>query len=557
MTTYPFNLGSYTRPITTQSPDAQLWFDRGLMWCYGFNFEEAVRCFEQAAAADPACAMAHWGIAYAAGPNYNLEWVDFRFEGAQQVVARCHAVIQEALTLLDDVTAVERALIEALAQRYPVAHFTDEAHYDDKEYNDWNDAYAVAMRTVYQAFPADRDVATLTADALLNRTPWQLWDLATGEAAAGADTLEALEILERALAQEEEPHAGLLHLHVHTLEMSPHPERALRSADTLRDLIPDAGHLLHMPSHIDILCGHYYNAVVANSRAIAVDQKYVEYAGVRNVYTMYRSHNIHFKIYAAMFMGQMQTALVAADELVASLPEEVLLIEEPPMADVLESLISMKQHVQIRFGQWQAIIAEPLPANQELYCHTTAILHYAKGIAHAATGNVPAAERERELFAAACLRVPESRKHFNNSSAAVLAVAAEMLNGEIEYRKGNHAVAYTHLRASVVFDDGLAYAEPWGWIQPTRHALGALLLEQGHTEEALAVYRADLGLDSTLSRPSQHPENVWSLHGYVECLHRLGRCDEAEMIQPRLDLALARADIPIHASCFCRLEHGE
>lgn len=552
MPTYPFNLGSYTRPITTESPDAQLWFDRGLLWCYGFNFEEAVLCFEQAAAADPTCAMAHWGTAYAAGPNYNLVWEDFGWEGAQHVAARCYAVTQQALALIDGIMPVERALIEALPHRYQADHFTDEA-----QFAVWNDAYAAAMRTVYYAFPADRDVATLTVDALINRTPWQLWDLATGEAAAGADTLEALEILERALAQCEEPHAGLLHLHVHTLEMSPHPERALRSADALRDLIPDAGHLLHMPSHIDILCGHYYNAVVANSRAIAVDQTYVEYAGVRNVYTMYRSHNLHFKLYAAMFMGQLQSSLQTADELVASLPEEVLLIAEPPMADVLESLISMKQHVQIRFGQWQAIIDEPLPANQELYCHTTAILHYAKGIAHAATGDVPAAERERELFVAACLRVPESRKHFNNSSAAVLAVAAEMLNGEIEYRKGNYAVAYAHLRASVALDDGLAYAEPWGWMQPTRHALGALLLEQGHAEEALAVYRADLGLDKTLSRPSQHPENVWSLHGYVECLHRLGRCDEAEMIQPRLDLALARADIPIHASCFCRLEHGE
>ncbi|HRW06467.1 MAG TPA: hypothetical protein P5121_15290 [Caldilineaceae bacterium] len=437
MTTYPFNLGPYTRPITTPSPDAQRWFDRGLIWCYGFNFEEAVRCFERAAAADPTCAMAHWGIAYAAGPNYNLTWEDFGWEGAQHVAARCHVATQQALARLAGVTPVERALIEALPHRYPADHFTDEA-----QFAAWNDAYAAAMRTVYQTFPDDRDVATFCVDALLNRTPWQLWDLSTGEAKDGADTVEALAILERSLAQIEErgesPHAGLLHLHIHTLEMSPHPERALRSADALRDLIPDAGHLLHMPSHIDILCGHYYNAVVANSRAIAVDQHYVAREGVRNVYTMYRAHNLHFKIYAAMFMGQLQTALNAADELMAALPEEVLRIAEPPMADVLESLVSMKQHVLIRFGQWQAILDEPLPVDQELYCHTTAILYYAKGVAHAATGNVAAAERERELFTAACRRVPESRNHFNNSCADVLAVAAEMLNGEIEYRKGNY-----------------------------------------------------------------------------------------------------------------------
>lgn len=552
MPTYPFNLGPYTRPITTQSATAQRWFDRGLIWCYGFNFEEAERCFERATASDPTCALAYWGIAYAAGPNYNLTWEDFGFDGAQKVAGRCYAAAQQALAHVDDVTAVERLLIEALVQRYPADHFIDEA-----QFVAWNDGYAAAMRRVYYAFPDDLDVATLFADALLNRTPWQLWDLVTGEAQQGADTLEALAVIERGLQQVADrgdlPHAGLLHLHIHTLEMSPHPERALRSADTLRDLIPDAGHLLHMPSHIDILCGHYENAVIANSRAIAVDQKYVDVAGVHNVYTMYRVHNLHFKIYAAMFMGQRQTALDTANELVAALPEEVLRIEEPSMADVLESLVSMKQHVLIRFGEWQAILAEPLPADQELYCHTTALLHYAKGIAHAARGDVVAAEQERELFTAACLRVPDSRNHFNNSSAAVLAVAAEMLNGEIEYRKGNYTAAYAHLRASVALDDNLAYAEPWGWMQPTRHALGALLLEQGHAEEALAVYRADLGLDNTLNRPSQHPENVWSLHGYAECLHRLDRCDEAAALQPRLDLALARADIPIHASCFCRL----
>ncbi len=552
MPTYSFNLGPSTRPITTQSPDAQRWFDRGLIWCYGFNFEEAERCFERVTVADPTCAMAYWGIAYAAGPNYNLTWEDFGFDGAQKVVGRCYAAAQQALTYVDGVTAVERALIKALVQRYPADHFVAEA-----QFGQWNDAYAAAMRTVYHAFPDDLDVATLFADALLNRTPWQLWDLVTGEAKEGADTLEALVVIERGLQQMAErgepPHAGLLHLHIHTLEMSPHPERALRSADLLRNLIPDAGHLLHMPSHIDILCGHYEDAVVANSRAIAVDQKYVAVAGVHNVYTMYRVHNLHFKIYAAMFMGQRQTALDTANDLVAALPEEVLRIEEPSMADVLESLISMKLHVLIRFGEWQAILDEPLPADQELYCHTTAMLHYAKGIAHAALGDVGAAEQERALFTTACLRVPDSRNHFNNSSAAVLAVAAEMLNGEVEYRKGNYAAAYAHLRASVALDDNLAYAEPWGWMQPTRHALGALLLEQGHAEEALAVYRADLGLDNALNRPSQHPENVWSLHGYVECLHHLDRCDEAAAIQPRLDLALARTDIPIHASCFCRL----
>ena len=244
--------------------------------------------------------------------------------------------------------------------------------------------------------------------------------------------------------------------------------------------------------------------------------------------------------------------LQTADELIAALPEAVLRVEQPPLADILECLISMRQHVLIRFGQWQTILDEPLPTDPELYCHTTAILHYAKGVAHSAIGNTAAAESEKSLFEAARQRVPESRNHFNNPCADVLAVAAEMLNGELEYRKGNYDAAFAHLRQSVWLDDNLAYAEPWGWMQPARHALGALLLEQERVEEALAVYRADLGLDDTLNRSSQHPENVWSLHGYVECLRRLERHADIATIQPRLDLALARADVPIHASCFCR-----
>jgi tetratricopeptide (TPR) repeat protein len=237
----------------------------------------------------------------------------------------------------------------------------------------------------------------------------------------------------------------------------------------------------------------------------------------------------------------------------ATIPEALLRIKEPDMANFLESLVSMKQHVYIRFGRWQEIIDEPLPDDQEQYCYTTAILHYAKAIAYAATGNIGEAEAEAALFEASRARVPDKRYLFNNPCLDVLAVAAEMMYGEIEYRKGNSEQAFAHLRQSVCLDDNLLYAEPWGWMQPARHALGALLLEQGHVEEAEQVYRADLGLDNTLSRPSQHPNNVWSLHGYVECLHRQSRHAEAAAMEARLNLAKARADVEINASCYCRL----
>ena len=366
----------------------------------------------------------------------------------------------------------------------------------------------------------------------MNRTPWQLWDLATGEPAEGADTLEAIGCSSAPCAQVEaagdEPHPGLLHMYIHLMEMSPHPERALRAGDQLRDLVPDAGHLRHMPTHIDVLCGHYHDVVDSNERAIEADRKFLEREGPLNFYSLYRCHNYHFKLYGAMFLGQLGPALEAADEMIATLPEELLRLEVPPMADWLEGFVPMKMHVLVRFGRWQEIIDEPLPRRPELYCVTTALMHYAKAVAYAALGDVDGAEEQRALFAAAVERVPPTRYVFNNTCLDILAIAAEMLNGEIEYRKGNHDAAFAHLRRSVELDDNLPYDEPWGWMQPTRHALGALLLEQGQVEEAEAVYRADLGLDGTLSRACQHPDNVWSLHGLHECLTRLGRTAEAD-----------------------------
>ena len=275
-----------------------------------------------------------------------------------------------------------------------------------------------------------------------------------------------------------------------------------------------------------------------------------------NFYTLYRAHNYHFKIYGAMFLGQARTALAAADQLAAAIPEELLRVQTPPMADWLESFAPMKMHVLIRFGRWDDIIAAELPADQDLYCVTTAIMRYAKGVACAATGRIPDADEHRKQFTAAVGRVPASRTLFNNTCQDILAVAAAMLDGELEYRKGNYDGAFGHLRRAVELDDGLPYDEPWGWMQPARHAYGALLLEQDRVTEAEAVYRADLGLDSTLARACQHPGNVWSLHGYHECLTRLGKDEPAAIVGQQLKVAAAYADTPIRSSCFCRLTNA-
>lgn len=544
-----YDLGNHGWAISTTSPEAQLWFDRGLNWTYGFNHEEAIRCFEQAIVADPDCAMAHWGLAYAAGPNYNKPWEFFVPADLAETVGKCYLETERALALRDNATPVERALIDALAARYQAPAPPE----DRRELTGWVDAYADAMREVYRTFGDDLDVATLFAESLMNRTPWQLWDLSTGEPKDGASTGEARDVLERAF---ENPasriHPGVLHMYIHLMEMSPFPEKALQASDWLRGLVPDAGHLQHMSTHIDVLCGHYHNVVVWNQAAIVADRLFLERAGPMNFYTLYRVHNYHFKMYGGMFMGNYEAAREAADEMLTTIPEELLRVQVPPMADWLEPYVPLGLHVLIRFGKWQEIIDTPLPDDQELYCVTTAMTHYAKGVAYAATGQVAPAERERALFLAALDRVPDTRYFQNNPSIDVLAVAAAMLDGELEYRKGNYDDAYAHLRKAILLEDTLPYSEPWAWMQPSRHAYGALLLEQGYIEEAEATYRADLGLDDTLSRACQHPENVWSLHGYHECLMRLGKHELAGLIKQRLDLAVARADVPIVSSCFCR-----
>ena len=225
----------------------------------------------------------------------------------------------------------------------------------------WNDNYANAMRDVYRAHGDDHDVAALFAEAIMNRTPWQLWDVKSGTPAAGADTIEAIAVLERAMGRPGgTSHPGLLHLHLHLMEMGPHPERALPAADHLRDLVADAGHLIHMPTHIDMLCGHYAKVVEYNTRAIEADRKFLAREGALNFYTLYRCHDHHFKIYGAMFLGQSALALNAADALIESLTEDLLRVEVPPLADWLEGFVSMKLHVLIRFGKWHDIIAEKL-----------------------------------------------------------------------------------------------------------------------------------------------------------------------------------------------------
>ena len=550
---YNFNTGTYSYKVTTKSGEAQLWFDRGLIWAYGFHWEEAVTCFKEAVKADPECAMAWWGVAYSVGPEYNRMWHQLDEIELPSVLEECFNASQKALKLSPDVTQMEKDLINALSMRHPSSAAPT-------NFDDWTNAYADAMRIVLKKYPEDPDVSALLAEAVISRTPWKLWDLNSGKPTDGASTLEAKDVLEKAIANVEfkgtHPHAGLLHYYIHVMEMSPTPEAALRAGDIMRTLVPDCGHLLHMPTHIDFQCGNYNDVVERNSEAIESDKKVIARDGNLNLFAGSVIHNIHFKLYGAMFMGNYASSMEAVKQFDELVPYDLVRIKSPPMANLYEGYYGLKYHALIRFGKWQEIINLKVPDDPDLFLVTTAIYRYAKALSFAALGDVVSAIEEQKNFKEAFSKVPEDRVMFNNKCVDLLKIADAMLNGEIEYRKNNFEVAFKHLNQAIKNEDTLPYDEPWGWMQPARHALGALLLEQGQIERAEAVYKADLGFDNSLIRARRHPNNVWSLHGLTECLKRQDKKIELGLISQSLNLAMGRADIPIKASCFCRLHQG-
>ncbi|HOX26162.1 MAG TPA: tetratricopeptide repeat protein [Candidatus Krumholzibacteria bacterium] len=505
--------------VTTTSPEAQRYFDQGLTLCYGFNHLEAIRSFEQAAKADPACAMAYWGIAYANGPHINNP------EMSEEANGTAFAALARARELNERVTPLERSLIEALSKRY--------AEQRPEDLKPLNEAYAAAMREVWRAHPGDPDVGVIFAESLMNLRPWDLW---TPDGQMQPGTGELIATLDAVIAMEP-GHPAANHFYIHAIEASPTPEKALDAANRLRDAVPWAGHLVHMPSHIDIRLGHYGDAVAANQKGIASDVAYVSQAGREGFYTIYRAHNYHFLAYAAMFDGRREVAMQAARDMVSEIPAEV--VREFP--DFLESFLGVPYHVMVRFGMWEELLAEPEPAADLLA--TRAMWHYGRTMALSSLGRTEEGAREFAALEAAAAAVPESRTIGNNPTSEVLEIGRKLAEGELEYRRGEYERAFALLREAVRLDETLRYDEPWGWMQPVRHALGALLLEQGRIEEAEQVYREDLEL---------HPRNGWALVGLAECLERSGRSEDATRIRGEFRDAWARADIPLQVSCLCR-----
>lgn len=552
---YEFDLGAWKRDIATASPEAKAWFDLGLNWTYAYNHEEAVSCFREAIEHDPDCAMAWWGIAYAGGPFYNRPWIRYTEREIAETLPQCHDAAIEARRALDRANndrPDERALIEAISVRY---RSRDEN--DHRILNRWHREFTDEMRKVYAAFSRDLDVTALFAEAAITCTPRQLWDLETGRPNPDALTGEAISVLETAIGEFENTgtwHPGVLHMYVHAMEMSPFPERALRAADMLRGLVPDGGHIEHVAAHICVLCGDYAQAMEQSRRAVRVDDKYLDIAGPFNFYTTARCHDLHLYMYTAMFLGHYSTAIAAANRICATATPELVAASFPFMASILDGYSAMRTHVYVRFGKWRELIRDELPECPERTPIRVAMHYYGKGVAYSALGDIENAERARTRFDRHLRTIPEDAIFLSNSVRNILLVGEAMLEGELEYRKENHDLAFQALRLAVERDDNLNFTEPWAWMHPPRHALGALLLQQGRLEEAETVYRADLGYTQEIARCSQHPDNVWAIHGLLECVKENGDSSEVQVLEQKLRFAQARADVSIASSCYCRIQ---
>jgi tetratricopeptide (TPR) repeat protein len=506
-------LGSHTRKIQTSSTEAQTFFDQGLIFLWGFNHDEAIRSFERAAAADPSCAMAYWGISVANGPHINNPAVDPAHARAAWVaLGRARAAAADP---------VERELIEALATRYADPQPADRAPLDK--------AYANAMRSVWKKHPRDADIGALFAEALMDLRPWDLWTI---EGAAQPGTAEILRVLESVLALGDHPLA--LHLYIHAVEASPEPGKADVAADRLRELVPGVGHLVHMPSHIDVRRGRWQQAVVANQKAIAADEEYGRHAPPPGFYRIYMAHNRHMLTFAAMMQGNGRQALGMARELMGSFPKEWL----QAMAPLADGFLATPYHLHLRFGKWSEMLAEP--EAEEIFPLARALRLYARGVALAALKRPAEARAEQKAFREARSRVPKEARFDNNTAADLLAIADAALEGEILYREGKSAEAFASLREAVKKEDKIRYAEPPDWIQPVRHTLGAALLDSGAALEAEAVYLEDL---------QRWPENLWSLAGLTQSLRAQGK--KPGEADARLRRAGRHADIEPSSSCLC------
>jgi tetratricopeptide (TPR) repeat protein len=510
-------LGQHHQTVSTASREAQAYFDQGLRLVYAFNHLEAERAFREATRLDPACAMCYWGIALTYGSNYNSPTDAEREKAA-------YAAIQEARRLADRATPRERATIEALAARHSAGPGAPRAALDR--------AYADAMRELTRRFPDDLDAATLFADALMNLRPWNLWK---PDGTMQPETPEILATLERVIRANPD-HPGALHLYIHAVEGGPDPRRGETAADRLRPVMPAAGHMVHMPSHIYLRIGRYADAVDVNVLAVKADREYFAKRGPNPMYGgLYYPHNLDMLWLAASMDGRGAETLRAAREFAGSVPPAML----RQMSD-METAPAAPIFALARFGRWEEILREPAPPSELPY--VTGAWRYARGLAFAATGRRAEAEGELAALRRIAGSVPADRTLAGFfKTKAMLELAENVLAGEIAARSGQTDLAVSHFLAAVAEQDGHWFTEPPPWYFPVRQSLGAALLAGGRPIEAEAVYRDDL---------RRNPENGWSLFGLARSLQAQGKTAEAAAIDARFQKAWARADVTLSASRF-------
>ena len=388
------------------------------------------------------------------------------------------------------------------------------------------------MSEVWKTYPNDADVGALTAEALMDLRPWDQWTL-DGKAQPGTEqVLRALNSVLEKVPQ----HPLALHLMIHAVEASPHPERADVAADSLRDLEPALGHLVHMPSHIDVRRGRWQQAVTANQKALKADAAYRKTSPHQGLYRIYMAHNHHMLAYAAMMQGESKKATQAIAEMLAGVPEDFI----KQAAAVVDGYFAMPYELHLRFGRWDAMLAEPKP--RDIFPIATTLWHYARGVAFAAKNDVKQAKLEQQAFFDAVKEVPKDADFSKNKASDLFGIAENMLAGEILYREGKTDAAVAALREAVAREDKLHYIEPPGWIQPVRHALGATLMNAKRYADAETVYRDDL---------DRYPENGWSLYGLSQSLKRQGKTAEAAAVAERFEKCWQHADVKLASSCFC------
>jgi tetratricopeptide (TPR) repeat protein len=515
-------LGSYSRKITTESPEAQRYFNQGLAFVHGFNHNAAIRAFEQAAELDPKCAMAHWGIALASGPHINFPLVP---SPAAELAWKEIALAKENER---DASPVERALIVALSKRYANPQPEDRSALDR--------AYADAMREVWKKFPNDPDVGAFFAEAMMDLRPWDQW---TPEGKAQPGTDEILATLDAVLRLNPK-HPFANHLYIHAVEASPNPERADAAGERLRNLQPGLAHNVHMPTHIDIRRGRWEKAVATNLKAVEADRCYRQVFGQpKGLVPIYAAHNRHMLAYAAMMTGRRDLALKHIRAMVAEFPQE-LLREHAMMA---EGFVAMPLEVMVRFGLWDEILGEP-DKYAEYMPFTRAFHHAARAIACAAKGDAANARRAQSIFIERAKLVPKEDSLGNNSCESILALATKMVEGEILVAENEIDNGIAELHAAIALEDALKYDEPPGWLIPVRHSLGAVLMRHGRFAEAEQIYRDDL---------ARLPDNGWSLFGLAESLREQKKNEEeAAAANAKFEKIWAKADVKINSSCLCQ-----